>query len=130
MHQPAFVIEGRPPGFSIEPMAFRGVAGVAVRGEVDIHTIPQLSATLDDAARGSRGPFVVDLSEVEFFDSTGVAALVRMRAVLGREDRGMGVVCPPGPVRRLLEVAGVAELLELFDSREQAAAALRSPGRG
>ena len=71
---------------------------------------------------------MVELSELEFLDSTGVAALVRMRAVLGREDRALGVVCPPGPVRRMLELAGIADLLELFDSREQAAAALR-PGR-
>jgi anti-sigma B factor antagonist len=128
MHRPASVIEGRPPGFSVEPMALRGVAGVAVRGEVDIHTTPELSAALDDAVRDSRGAFVLDLSEVEFLDSTGVAALVRTRAVLGREDRRLGVVCPAGPARRMLELAGIADLLELFQSRAQAAAALRATG--
>ena len=121
MRLPEFVIEGRPPGFSVEPIA----AGVAVRGEVDIHTTPDLSAALDEAARASQGAFVVDLSEVEFLDSTGVAALVRMRAVLGREDRELGVVCPPGPARRMLELAGIADLIALFESREEAAAALR-----
>ena len=125
MRRPAFVIEGPAPGFSVEPRALPGAAGVAVRGEVDIHTTPVLSAALDDAARDSRGAFVVDLSEVELLDSTGVAALVRMRAVLGREDRVLGVVCPPGPARRILELAGIGDLLELFESREQAAAALR-----
>ena len=127
MRQPSFVTEGRPPGFSIEAMALSRAAGVAVRGEVDIHTTPRLSAALDDAARDGHGAFVVDLSDVEFLDSTGVAALVRMRAVLGRDDRPLGVVCPPGPVRRMLELAGIADLLELFDSREQAAAASRPP---
>jgi anti-sigma B factor antagonist len=111
--------------FSVEPVALPGGAGVAVRGEVDIHTAPHLSAALDDAARDSRGAFLVDLRDVAFLDSTGIAALVRMRAVLGREDREMAVVCPPGHVRRMLDLAGMAELLELFESREQVVAALR-----
>jgi hypothetical protein len=36
------------------------------------------------------------------------------------------VVCPPGPVRRLFELVGIVDLFALFDSREQAAASLRS----
>ena len=34
------------------------------------------------------------------------------------------VVCPPGPVRRLFEIAGVMDLLALFGSRDAAAEAL------
>ena len=52
-------------------------------------------------------------------------ALVRARAVLGREDRALVVICPPGPARRIFEVAGIADLLALFESRERAAASLR-----
>jgi anti-sigma B factor antagonist len=125
MRRPAAVIEGRPTGFSVEPVGLRGVAGVTVHGEIDIHTTPQLSAALDDAVRDSEGAFVLDLSDVQFLDSSGVAALVRTRAVLGRDDRGLGVVCPAGPARRMLELAGIADLLELFETRDQAAAALR-----
>jgi anti-sigma B factor antagonist len=126
--RPALVIDGGTPGFSVEPMAFPGAAGVTVRGEVDIHTTAHLGTALDDAARDSQGAFVVDLSDVEFLDSIGVATLVRMRAVLGREDRELRVVCPPGPVRRVLEMAGIADLLELVESREHAAAGLLPRG--
>jgi len=45
--------------------------------------------------------------------------------VLGRQERELAVVCPPGPARRIFEVAGIADLLALFDSREDAAASLR-----
>jgi len=62
--------------------------------------------------------------DVEFVDSAGLSVLLRARAMLGREDRQLAVVCPPGPVRRLFEVAGIADLLILFGSREDAAAAL------
>ena len=96
-----------------------------MRGEVDIETAPRLTAALDEAIRESRGPFIVDLCEVEFLDSSGVSVLVRARAVLGQKERELAVICPPGPVRRIFEVAGIDDLLVLFDSPEQLAAMLR-----
>jgi hypothetical protein len=44
--------------------------------------------------------------------------------MLARDDRPLAIVCPPGPVRRLLEEARVADLLFLYATREEAAAAL------
>jgi anti-anti-sigma factor len=64
---------------------------------------------------------------VVFLGSTGLTALVRARAQLGREERALVVICPPGPVRRLFEVVGIVDLFELFDSREAAAASLLRP---
>jgi anti-sigma B factor antagonist len=97
---------------------------VLVRGEVDIETAPEVTAALDAAIRETSGALVVDLSDVAFLDSSGVNVLLRARAVLGREERVLVVVCPPGAARRVFEVAGIADLLELYDSREQAAASL------
>ena len=65
--------------------------------------------------------------DVEFLDSSGLNVLLRARALLGREERALAVVCPPGPVRRLFEMSGVAELFFLYGSREEAAAALVPP---
>jgi anti-sigma B factor antagonist len=118
----------RPPGFAVEPAPLSGAPGVLVRGEVDIDTAPKLTAALDAAIRESRGAFVVDLCEVAFLDSSGVGVLVRARAVLGSEDRALVVVCPPGPARRIFEVAGIADVLALFDSRAEAAASLQPAG--
>jgi anti-sigma B factor antagonist len=99
-----------------------------VRGEIDIATVPSLERTLDTAIRTSTGAFVLDLSEVEFIDSSGLNVLLRARALLAREDRALAVVCPPGPVRRLFEVAGIVDLLYLYASRQDAAADLVPPG--
>jgi anti-sigma B factor antagonist len=86
---------------------------------------PQLTAVLDATIRESRGAFVVDLSDVAFLDSSGVHALLRARAQLGREERQLVIVCPSGPARRLFEVAGIDDLLVLFDSRDEAEASLQ-----
>jgi anti-sigma B factor antagonist len=115
-----------PPAFAVDWAPLSGAPGVAVRGEVDINTVAQLSEALDHAVRESSGALIVDLRDVVFLGSTGLTALVRTRAQLGREDRALVVVCPPGPVRRLFELVGIVDLFELFDSREEAAASLRS----
>ena len=98
-----------------------------LRGEMDLDTAPELTATLDTAIRESRGAFVIDLCDVTFLDSSGVSVLVRARAMLGREERPLLIVCPPGPARRIFELAGIDDLLELFETRDQAAASLQPP---
>ena len=113
-----------PPPFEVEHARFRGATGVAVRGEIDIACAPALSDALDVAILDSIGAFVIDLCDVEFLDSSGLGALLRARAMLGREDRALAVVCPQGPVRRLFDVTGISDVLFLYISREEAAAAL------
>jgi anti-anti-sigma factor len=98
---------------------------VLVHGEVDVGTAPRLTAALDAAIRESRGAFVIDLSDVDFLDSCGASVFLRARATLGRAERELVIICPPGPARRMFDVAGIADLLVMFDSRDQAAASLQ-----
>jgi anti-sigma B factor antagonist len=114
----------RPQPLEVFDAGLRGAPGVAIRGEIDIAAVPELEQALDAAIRESAGAFVLDLSGVQFLDSTGLRLVLRARAMLAREERGLAIVCPPGPVRRLFEVAGIADLLFLYASREEAAAAL------
>jgi anti-sigma B factor antagonist len=118
------VSEPSPHRLEIVDAELRGAPGVAIRGEIDIAAVPELEHALDVAILESTGAFVLDLSGVGFLDSTGLRLLLRWRALLAREERSLAVVCPPGPVRRLFDVAGIADLLFLYDSREAAAAAL------
>ena len=113
----------RPRGFAIESAALAGAAGVVVRGELDVSTAPRLADALDVAIRESDGAFVVDLSDLDFLDSTGVSVFVRARALLGRDERPLLIICPPGPARRIFEITGIIDLFAFYDSREHAAAA-------
>lgn len=98
--------------------------GLSVRGEIDIAGCPGLALALDAAVRESRGAFVLDFADLEYLDSSGLSLVLRARATLAREDRDLAIVCPPGPVRRLIDVAGVADLFHLYASCEEANAAL------
>jgi anti-sigma B factor antagonist len=105
--------------FEVVDLPTDGVAGVAVRGEVELATAPALTAALEEGIRRTSGAFVVDLVAVDFLDSSGIACLVRARALLGRDDRALALVCPPGSVRRVLELTGIDELVPVYGSRDE-----------
>lgn len=116
------------PSFEVGKAELNGAPGVAVRGEIDAAAVPALELAIDAAVYGSVGAFVLDLSDVTFLDSSGLRLLLHTRALLGRKDRALAVVCHEGgAVRRVLELAGIADLLFLFASREEAAGVLVPP---
>jgi len=113
-----------PRAFELVPTNVGGAPGIAVRGEADLATVRALSEALDTAIRATEGAFVIDLTDTDFLDSSALSALLRARALLAREQRDLAIVCPPGPVRRLIDVAGVIDLLDLYRSRDAVAASL------
>jgi anti-sigma B factor antagonist len=117
------------PVIEIRDAPLSGAPGVAVCGEVDMATGPVLEDALDAAIRGSTGAFVIDVAEVSFMDSAGINVLLRARALLGREDRDVLLICPPGGVLHALEVIRVAELFAVFATRSAAARRLRPAGQ-
>ncbi len=77
---------------------------LAVQGDVDLATAPQLATAL-----ASRGPDVqLDLSECTFIDSSGITVLIE--AKIGSVP-GLVVVRPSPPVARVLALCGVTPLL-------------------
>jgi anti-sigma B factor antagonist len=113
-----------PRACEVDDAGLGDAPGVAVHGEVDINGVETLEATLEQAIIESAGAFVIDLTDVGFLDSSGLAVLMRARALLGREDRALAVVCPPGAAKRAIEISGCAELFNIYRSREEAVAAL------
>ena len=99
------------------------VAVIEASGAIDLFTAPLLRTELD-AAAGERGAVVVDLTGVEFIDSTGVVTLVHARRAMGIES-GFAVVCTPGgAVARLLERIRAERMFPIHDGCAQAVAAL------
>ena len=91
----------------IEPDATQRVT---LSGEFDISTASSLRHALYDDV-GSE-VVVGDLSEVTFMDSSGLRALLDVRAKLESDGRRLVLEGVPDQVRRLFEVAGISELFE------------------
>jgi anti-anti-sigma factor len=104
-----------------------GVRIVSVRGELDLGTAPELEGPLEEAV-GANEPLLIDLSQCEFIDSTGIAMIVRAWQRLGIGDAGSQrvVICSGNEqVRRVLEITGLELSIPVHASREEALAALR-----
>jgi anti-sigma B factor antagonist len=97
---------------------------VSVMGELDQGTVPELRGMLAEAIGEAPASVLVDLSDCNFIDSTGLSLLVEAKRRLADEDRRFGVCCPDADVRRLLELTGIDRAVGLFDTREQAVEAL------
>ena len=76
------------------------------------------------AARAGKLAFIADLSEVSYIDTTMLNALVVGHRRMTKDDGRFALVCRNETVSRLLELTGVHELFEVFESRAAALAQL------
>jgi anti-anti-sigma factor len=119
-----------PNPFELQDEELEGVRVIAISGELDLSTAPRLEEPLE-ATTGADTALLIDLSECEFIDSTGIALIVRawQRMGGGNGDSGASgrfALCGLGDqVRRLLEVSGLDTSLPTHGSRDEALAALR-----
>jgi anti-sigma B factor antagonist len=93
---------------------------VSLRGEIDALTAPRLGSRLLGLADEGKRAVVVDLSEVTFMDSTGIGVLLNAVTHFAARHGELVVVCSDERIMRPFELAGVAEHLTIFDTREKA----------
>ena len=97
------------------------VAVLNVHGEIDLGTAPGLREVLLPVLERETGPVVVDLSEVQFMDSTGLHVLVDTLQRLKPQNRRFAIVCREhGQVHRLLALVGLLDGLTAHRSLESA----------
>ena len=84
----------------------RGDVVVArVTGELDIAGASRTGDRIAQAVPTSALGLVVDFTELEFIDSSGVAMLFGLARTLGGRRQRLRVVAPPGgPVARVLDI--------------------------
>jgi anti-anti-sigma factor len=90
-------------------------------GELDLASAPELTAAFDLALAAGQRRLIVDLSEVSFIDSSGLHALIKARKRLDAVGGGLFVtICPDAHARRVFEVSGLVEFLNVTSSRRDA----------
>jgi anti-sigma B factor antagonist len=82
--------------------------GVRMSGELDVASYDAAEAVLAPL-REAEGDVTIDVSELEFVDSSGIRLFIKLRQALG--DRGELILRSPMPhVARVIEIAGLQEL--------------------
>jgi anti-sigma B factor antagonist len=91
----------------------RGWTVVTARGQLDVATAPRFREVLVEAQYGGSTRLVVDLEAVEFIDSFGLGVLVGALRRARTHDGEVVLACSRERIRTLLEVARLAEVIEV-----------------
>ena len=98
-----------------------GALVVRLAGELDLYNAEEFRAALARAIAGEPGRIVIDLSLVEFVDSTALGVLIEARAKLGHAS--LRLAAPQLETRRALAVSGLDRHLPVDDTVEEALSA-------
>ena len=85
---------------------------VALEGELDHSNADVAGAGLREAVEKLEGPIVVDMRELSFIDSTGIALLVALLQEDDGAERLRFLASESRAVRRVLSITGVDERLK------------------
>jgi len=94
---------------------------IVARGELDVQSVDELRARLNEAIDAGNKRIVMDLAEVSFIDSLSLSALVGARRKLGDHGR-LALVAVHEYVRLILQATGLEQVLDVFETRAEAVA--------
>lgn len=93
-----------------------------LKGSLDLATSPTVRAALLEAAGNENHEIVVDLSNVEFIDSTGLGALIGGHRRALENGGGVALVVTSGPIERLLNITGLIRVFKVYANLDDALA--------
>lgn len=115
---------GQPaaPGLSVlvEPHGEAVVLNVA--GEIDLATAPQLGESITAAMQQEPETLVVDLSDVDFLASAGMAVLIGCHQQ-AKGNLRFRIVATGSATFRPMELTGMTEEISIYPTRDEALAA-------
>jgi len=92
---------------------------VKLGGELDLYNAPQVRQALAGACDDSPARIVVDLSEVDFIDSTALGVLIEARTKLDN-GRAFLLAAPGLETKRALEISGLDRHFTVHNSVSEA----------
>ncbi|MBQ8409798.1 MAG: anti-sigma factor antagonist [Clostridia bacterium] len=118
----------RKPGFDSE---FTGtVLKIKLRGEIDHHSAVAVRTAIDDMIRSKRpAQLIIDMSAVDFMDSSGLGLIMGRYAVM-KDIGGTVKVSDPSPnTEKIMNLAGMERIIQIVHTSGRRAEALGETNR-
>jgi anti-sigma B factor antagonist len=114
------------PNFDLteEPLDDHSVV-IKVAGEIHATTAPEFSERLNDAIADGKTGVILDLTGVEFIDSTGLSVLLNGLRRVTRVRGSMVLACANPTVLRLFEITKLDSTFDIVPSCDEAIQRLR-----
>jgi anti-sigma B factor antagonist len=91
-------------------------------GSLDIATSPTVRAALTSASERGNHRLIVDLTKVDFLDSTGLGALIGGQRRAKEFNGEVRLVAKEGQILRLLRITGLLKVFAVYARLEDALA--------
>jgi anti-sigma B factor antagonist len=113
------------PEFAITEQPIDGERHVlAVRGEIDLFTAPELKQVLAESIEAGRIRIVVDLAETTFLDSTALGVLIGAVKRLRSREGALAIVNVDENIAKTFEITGLDQIFTIVPTREEAVEAV------
>ncbi|MEW6084668.1 MAG: STAS domain-containing protein [Chloroflexota bacterium] len=94
-----------------------------IQDRVNLGNYKELEQTARDAHTNGMRDLVIDLSQTPSLTSIGIRSLVTMYKMLGADEaKHLKLAGAISPIREMLQIAGLAEAIEMYDTVEEAVA--------
>jgi anti-sigma B factor antagonist len=97
-----------------------GATVLFLRGEIDVYTAPRLRQSIVDLVEAGTPHIVVDMSRVDFLDSTGLGVLVEgLKRIRSREGT-LSIIATQEKIRKIFDITGLNKAFPIYRSVEDA----------
>lgn len=95
---------------------------IGLEGEVDVYTAPQLKQQIIALLDGGVKHVIVDLTSVEYLDSTALGVLIGGLKRLRERSGTLDLICPNPRIKRIFEITGLDKIFDIFATEADAMA--------
>jgi anti-sigma B factor antagonist len=97
---------------------WKGIPVIQASGEIDLATVPELRAVVNEITARTPRVLIFDFSQVGYMDSSGLGILVSARRRLGVYDGEVVVISAAGSVLKALNLSGLDRILTVVPDRQ------------
>jgi anti-sigma B factor antagonist len=94
-----------------------------LEGEIDLHVSPRLAASLTQMIASKPKQLVVDLSQVSYIDSSGLAVLIEAMQNVAAYGGKFALAGLQEGVRPIFEIARLDQVFQIYPTVDEALAA-------
>lgn len=93
---------------------------LALEGEIDLHRSPQIKETLQPLLEQKLQRILIDMSEVDYIDSSGLAMFIETLQRVGAYGGRFGLFGLRDSVRSIFEIARLDQVFQIFPDESAA----------
>jgi anti-sigma B factor antagonist len=114
-----------PPDFAVTEHPIDDQRHVlAVRGEIDLFTAPELKQVLAESIEAGRIRIIVDLTDTTFLDSTALGVLIGAVKRLRSREGALAIVNTDENIAKTFEITGLDQIFTILPTRQEAVEAV------